>query len=82
MSRLADLTKQYVLKGNIKRVNDCLEIAESQLRMGTSEMRNAVVNGFLFSYSIFMEMNKVALNIPLPELLEREYVKQVNTHGV
>lgn len=82
MNRLADLTKQYVLKGNLKRVNDCLAIAEQQLRIGTQEMKNAVLNGFLFSYSIFMEMNNVALNIPLPELLEREYVKQINTHGV
>ena len=82
MSRLADLTKQYVLKGNLKRVNDCLAIAEHQLKIGTSEMKIAVVNGFLFSYSLFMEMNKVALNIPLPELLEREYVKQINTLGV
>ena len=82
MSRLADLTKQYVLKGNLKRVNDCLAIAEHQLRMGSSDMKDAVVNGFLFSYSIFMEMNKVAINIPLPEFLEREYVKQVNAYGV
>lgn len=82
MNHLAELTKQYVLKGNFKRVNDCFTIAEHQLRTGTWEMKNAVVNSFLFSYSFFMEMNKVALNIPLPELLEREYVKQVNTFGV
>jgi hypothetical protein len=82
MNHLAELTKQYVLKGNFKRVNDCLAIAEHQLRTGTAEMRNAVINGFLFSYSCFMEMNRTALNIPLPELLEKEYVKQVNAFGV
>ena len=82
MNHLAELTKQYVLKGNFKRVNDCLTIAEHQLRTGTNEMKNAVVNGFLFSYTCFIEMNRTALHIPLPELLEREYVKQINAFGV
>lgn len=82
MSRLAELTKQYVIKENFKRVNDCLDIAEHQLRTGTNEMKNAVVNGFLFSFTCFMEMHRTAFNIPLPELLEKEYVKQVNSFGV
>lgn len=82
MSHLAELTKQYVLKENFKRVNDCLDIAEYQLRTGTNEMKNAVVNGFLFSFTCFMEMHRNTFNIPLPELLEKEYVKQVNSFGV
>jgi hypothetical protein len=81
MSHLADLTKQYIIKGNLKRVNDCLAIAEHQFRTGTTEMKNAVANGFLFSLTCFLEMHRAAFRIVLPELLEKEYVKQINSCG-
>ena len=82
MNHLADLTKDYLIKGNIKRVNDCLAIAEYQLRTGTTEMKNAVSNGFLFSLTSFMECRRAAFRIVLPDLLEKEYIKQINSCGV
>lgn len=82
MSHLADLTKDYLIKGNSKRVNDCLAIAEHQLRTGTMEMKNAVANGFLFSLTCFLECHRAAFRIVLPDLLEREYTRQINSCGV
>ena len=82
MNHLADLTKDYFIKGNVKRVNDCLAIAEHQLRTGTTEMKNAVANGFLFSLTSFMECRRAAFRFVLPDLLEKEYIKQINSCGV
>jgi hypothetical protein len=81
MSHLADLTKDYLIKGNLKRVNDCLAIAEHQLRIGTADMKNAVANAYVFSVSCFMECHRFPFSVALPELLNREYIKQVNSCG-
>jgi len=82
MSHLAELTKDYLIKGNLKRVNDCLAIAEHQLRTGTVEMKNAVANGFVFSVTCFMECHRTAFRLVLPELLAREYRRQINSSGI
>lgn len=82
MSRLAAITIDYLIKGNSNRVNDCLAIAEHQLRTGTTEMKNAVSNGFLFSLTSFLECRRATLRIVLPDLLKKEYIKQINSCGV
>jgi len=82
MSHLAELTKDYLIKGNIKRVNDCFAIAEYQLRSGTLEMKNAVSNSFIFSVTCFLDCHRFPFKVTMPELLNREYIKQINSCGV
>jgi len=80
--RFANLTKTLIMKGKIQRAKRCLQKAEFMFNNGTSEIKNAISNVYLFSISSFMEMHHCNIKGLLPSSLQAEYYKQVNASGV
>lgn len=80
--KYADLTKELIISGNIRRVKRCFQLAEKLLSVGTAEMKNAVTNVYLFSISSFMETHHCNIKGMLTEKLHQEYKKQVNASGI
>ena len=78
----ADVTKTLIAKGNINRAKKCLQIAEEIFVNGTSEVKNAISNIYLYSVSSFMEMHHCNIKGLLPSSLKNEYYKQVNASGL
>lgn len=78
----ADVTKTLIAKGNINRAKKCLKIAEEVFVNGTSEVKNAISNVYLYSVSSFMEMHCCNIDELLPTNLKNEYYKQINTSGI
>ncbi len=80
--RLAELTKVIIVQDNITRLKRYFVLAEKIYVAGNTEIKNAVLNVFLFSVSSFIEINKPrAINL-LPEILRQQYYKQVITFGI
>lgn len=77
MQRFADITKTLIMTGNIQRAKRCLKKAEDIFNTGTSEIKNAVVNVYVFSVSTFMEVHHCNIRNFLPEALQIEYLKQI-----
>lgn len=71
--RFANLTKELIVSGNIRRNKNCLHMAEYLFVIGTNEMKNAIVNVYVFSVTNFMELHHT--NIPhfLQKTLNSEY---------
>ena len=80
--KFADLTKQLIINGNIRRAKRCIQVAEQLFNTGNSEVRNAISNVYVFSISVFMEIHHCNINGLLPFGLRNEYYKQVNTSGI
>lgn len=78
----ADVTKTLIAKGNINRTKKCLQIAEEIFVNGTSEVKNAISNIYLYSVSSFMEIHNCNIKGLLPASLQKEYIKQVNASGL
>ncbi len=78
----ADVTKTLIAKGNINRAKKCLQIAEEIFVNGTSEVKNAISNIYLYSVSSFMEIHNCNIKGLLPASLQKEYIKQVNASGL
>lgn len=81
MQRFADVTKNLIKTGNIHRAKLCLQKAEEIFNKGTSEIKNAIVNVYVFSVSTFMEIHHCNIRNLFPESLQSEYKKQINTSG-
>jgi hypothetical protein len=79
---LADLTKNILIQGDFKRAQKCFQLAEKILKQGNAEMRNAVVNVYLYSVTSFMEVRCIKVSGLLGGELLTEYYKQVNTSGL
>ena len=82
MHRFANITKTFIIKGNIQRAKKCLEIAETIFIKGNDEIRNAISNVYVFSVSGFMEIHHCSIRNLFPRALQNEYNKQVNTSGI
>lgn len=82
MQRFADVTKTLIMTGNIARAKRCLEKAEDIFNNGTSEIKNAMTNVYVFSVSTFMEPHHCNIRDLFPESLRSEYRKQVNASGI
>lgn len=82
MQRFAEVTKQFIITGNIQRAKKCLLIAESIFTKGNTEIKNVVANVYVFSVTSFMELHHCSIRNLLPESLKSEYNKQINTSGV
>ena len=80
--RFAEITKTLIIRGNIRRAKRCLQMAESLFDNGTSEIKNAITNVYLFSISTFLELHHCNIKGLLPSNLQKEYYKQVNTSGL
>lgn len=80
--RFADVTKALIVSGNVQRAKRCLQKAENIFNSGTSEIKNVISNVYLFSVSSFMELHRCNIKGLLPNSLQKEYYKQVNTSGL
>lgn len=80
--QLANLTKELILAGNIARAKSCLQKAEDIFKQGSNEMKNAIVNVYVFSVTLFMEMHHYNIKQFLPKSLHSEYQKQIYSSGI
>ena len=80
--KLATLTKEFILAGNIAKAKSCLQKAEDIFKLGSTEMKNAIVNVYVFSVTVFMEMQHYNIKQFLPKSLHSEYQKQIYSSGI
>lgn len=81
MQRFANMTKVFIIRGELHRARRCLKIAEELLSKGSLEVRCAVTNVFIYSVSSFMECHHYSIKRFFPKSLQTEYYKQVYTSG-
>lgn len=76
MQKFADLTNKMIAEKNINRVKKAFNYAEELLLTGNNELKNAVLNVYLFSISSKLEIQdeegRKVLNY-LPGLLRQGY---------
>jgi hypothetical protein len=78
----ARYTIDLIKKGNLSAIKNCFGAAEQMLTDGSSEVRNAIENVYMFSISIFFDMAHAVSNQVkelLPAQLMEEYHKQIYT---
>lgn len=80
--RFANLTKELIVSGNIRRAKNFLHKAEYLFVIGTNEVKNAIVNVYVFSVTLFMEMHYYNIKQFLPKSLHSEYQKQIYSSGI
>lgn len=80
--RFADITKALIVAGKVQRAKHCLQKAENLFNSGTQEVKNVISNVYLYSVSLFMEVNHFNMRELLPNNLQKEYFKQVNNSGI
>jgi hypothetical protein len=77
----ADFTKELILSGNLKAVKHCIKLADKMLAEGTSTVKNAIENVYLFSLSTAID-----LTAPVKEMLtgplKKEYHRQTTRCGI
>lgn len=80
--RFADVTKSFVINGNIRRAKRYMQVAESLFTKGNKEIQNAISNVFVFSISSFMETHHCNIRDLFPKNLQNEYYKQLNISAI
>ena len=80
--RFASITQRLLIQGNIPRVKKCLAFAEQLFKNGNMETRSVISNIYVHSLSTFMERRGCRISNFFPAILNREYLKQINTSGV
>jgi len=80
--RFAEITKTLIMIGNINRAKHCLQIAENIYKNGSSEIKNVIINVYVFSVSSFMEIHHCNIRNLFPQSLHLEYQKQVKASGI
>ena len=78
----ADYTINLIKKGNLTGIKNCFNTAERLLSDGSSDVKLAIENIFVFSVTIFFDMgNAVSGQVKelLPSNLMEEYHKQVSS---
>ena len=78
MQRFADVTKEAILHGNLERARHCLIIAEEIFKNGGVDIKNTVSNVYVFSVSVFMEINHYKIESLFPPVLNAVYIEQIN----
>ncbi len=76
----AGYTIDLIKKGNLSAIKKCFSTAEQMLDEGSSEVKSAIQNVYVFSISIFFDMaHAVSKQVKelLPTHLMEEYYKQV-----
>lgn len=82
IQRFADITKNLIMIGNIQRAKRCLNVADEIYKNGSAEIKNAIVNIYVFSVSTFLEIHHCNIKNLFPEALHSAYQKQVNAYGI
>lgn len=76
----AGYTIDLIKKGNLSAIKNCFSTAEQMLTDGSSEVKNAIENVYVFSITIFFDMaHAVSKQVKelLPAHLMEEYHKQI-----
>ncbi len=79
MQKFADLTNIMIADRNIERIKRAFAIAEDFLRTGNNELKNAVLNVYLYSISSTLEFQGEEgrqLLDHFPTLLRQAYHRQ------
>ncbi len=74
----ADLTKHLIIHGQLLRVKRCLAVAEKIFSQGNAEMKNAVINVYMYSIISFLEQQHCNIRNLLTGELKDAYIKQLN----
>jgi len=80
--RFADITKKFIVSGNIARAKKCLALADRMLLTGSNETKSAISNIYVHSVSTFMELRHCSISNLFPQALKVEYRKQINATSV
>ncbi len=80
--RFAEITKQLIISGHILKAKQNIKKAEDIFMNGSSEIRNAISNVYVYSVTSFMELHHCNIKDFLPSTLQKEYYKQVYSLGV
>lgn len=80
--RFAEITKKFIITGNIARAKKCLLLADRLFLTGTQETKAAISNVFVHSVSTFMELRHCSISNLFPQALKAEYRKQINATSV
>jgi hypothetical protein len=78
----ADYTIDLIKKGNLSAIKTSFNTAENLLAEGSSEVKHAIENIYVFSITIFFDTaNAVSRQVKelLPTHLNEEYHKQINS---
>jgi hypothetical protein len=78
MQRFADVTKIALVEGNLERARHCMIIAEEIFKSGNEDVKNIVSNVYVFSVSVFMEINHYKIESLFTPALNAAYVDQIN----
>lgn len=70
--RFADVTK-----GKFKRTSQCLQKAEDIFYSGTTEIKSAISNLYVYPVSSFLEINLYCINELFTLSLQKVYLKQI-----
>ncbi len=79
--RFADVTKEFIITGNVKRAKRCLQRPETIFVNGNQQVRNAISNVYVYSVSSFLEVDRCSIRSLFPETLKNEYSELINTTG-
>lgn len=80
ISSFASYTKELIRQGNLPLVKDCFATAEYLLEEGTSNVKSAIENLYVFSVTSFLDLTgSVSKQVKelLPARIQSEYKKQV-----
>ena len=80
--RFAEITKKFIVSGNISRAKKCLALAERLFATGRNETNCAFSNVYVFSVSLFMDLRHCSISNLFPQTLRTEYLKQINATSV
>lgn len=85
MQQFADITKLFILSGNLNRAGKCLKQADQLLATGNTLIKNAVATVYVHSLSRVLDSRteqvlKVMAILPLS--IRKEYDLQVSSLGV
>jgi hypothetical protein len=80
--RFADITKHFILKGNIRQARRCMSIAENLFVHGNKQVQNAISNIYVFSLGSFMEIEHRNIAGLFPKQLLNQYYKQINASSL
>lgn len=78
----AEVTKAFLIRGNVRKAKQCMQIAERFFTHGSKEIQYAIANVYVYSISKFMEVHHCNIKALFPQKLQKEYYKQINTSGL
>jgi hypothetical protein len=81
LDRFADYTIDLIKKGNLAIIGDCFNAAGQLYEEGSTEVKSAIENVYVFSITIFFDMAHAAskqVKELLPASLMEEYRKQAS----